>query len=69
MSDTLQKFESLADQARGGDAAAEQEFFSEAARLFPADFGEGGHFSRQGGTAPDFDRALALIRQATSSGG
>ena len=40
MSDVLAKFEELAERARSGDGKARRTFYAEAARLFPADFGE-----------------------------
>ena len=68
MNETLAKFESLASKARTGDAEARTEFFAEAARLFPADFG-GEHPRVSDDSAEGLDRALAIIRQTISTGG
>jgi len=71
MSNVVAKFEELAARAKAGDQAAKQEFFSEAARLFPADFGENHPSSSvdavDGGDR--FDEALAIIRQTATTGG
>jgi len=71
MNETLRMFEALAGQAKSGDGSAEAKFFSEAARLFPADFaGEGSASAHaEGGTAARIDQALALIRQTLGTGG
>lgn len=70
MSDTYSLFEHLASLARDGDEAARDRFRSEAARLFPADFGAGGqHQAFLGDGTDGLDRALAIIRQNTSTGG
>lgn len=70
MSDTYAMFEDLASRAGSGDEAARERFRSEAARLFPADFGTGGqHEAYLAGGSEGLDRALAIIRQSTSTGG
>jgi len=71
MSDVLAKFEELAVRARAGDEQAKRTFYAEAARLFPADFGEE-HPSDSVAEydGPDrFDDALAIIRQTVTTGG
>jgi hypothetical protein len=69
MNETFSRFESLAERARAGDKDKEQEFFAEAARLFPETFGRDAPKPFDA-TGPDrLDRALAIIRQTVTTGG
>jgi hypothetical protein len=71
MSEVLQKFEELAKRARAGDAEAKRQFYDEAARLFPADFGKDhpSHSVANVDGNDGLDDALAIIRQSVSTGG
>jgi hypothetical protein len=71
MSETYTTFEELAAKAQAGDENARDRFRSEAARLFPADFGPGGqHEADLASTGREgLAHALAIIRQTTSTGG
>lgn len=68
---TLRKFEDLAERARAGDEDAKRTFYAEAARLFPADFGENhpSHSVDELDGKERLDDALAIIRQSVSTGG
>ena len=66
MDETLERFEELAQRAQNGDPRARQDFYAEAAQLFPLDFGEG---SLKADGAPDqLERDLVLIRQTLAIG-
>ena len=68
MNKVLVKFQELALKASAGDTDAENEFFAEAAKLFPADFGKA-RSDLSNELADQLERALAIIRQNVTTGG
>jgi hypothetical protein len=69
MNETFSRFESLAEKARAGDRSGEEEFFAEAARLFPQTFGPDAPEPFDASGPDKLDRALAIIRQTVTTGG